>query len=97
MTKIALVTLDQPIVRGETSIPTLQIRKPGPGELRGLSLRTLCEADADAMLALLPRITMPPLTDDEVAALDLADFVECCNQVAGFLPQRGPNTDSPKA
>ena len=95
MTIIATVALDRPIIRGDTAIAQLQLRKPGPGELRGLSIRDVALADADAMLTLLPRIAMPPLTDVEVAGMDLSDFVECCNQVAGFLPQTGRSTASP--
>ncbi len=94
---IVTVALDVPVVRGETTIATLQIRKPGPGEMRGLTLTDIVQSDVASMITLLPRITIPPLIEDEAAALDLADFVECCNQVAGFLPQRGRSTASQPA
>ena len=94
---IVAVALDQPITRGDTKIDSLQIRKPGTGELRGLKLTEVVQSDVDSLIVLLPRITIPNLTEDEVAQMDLADFVECCNQVAGFLPQRGAPTGSPTA
>jgi hypothetical protein len=94
---LATVALDVPIVRGDTTIATVQIRKPGPGEMRGLKLVEVVHADVDTMIALLPRITVPPLIEQEVADLDLADFIECCNQVSGFLQQRGTSTVSPAA
>lgn len=98
MTSASMVSiaLDQPIVRGDTSIDGVQIRKPMAGELRGLKLTEVVQADVDAMIVLLPRITVPPLTEEEVAAMGVADFVECSNQVAGFLPQKGASTGSPQ-
>lgn len=87
--KIVTVTLDEVIERGEQKIGILQIRKPGAGELRGLNLRDLVQADVDAMITLLPRVTSPPITEEEAAAMDVADFLACCNEVASFLPQQG--------
>ncbi len=94
---MATISLDVAIERGETRIATVQLRKPGPGELRGLKLVDIVSADADAMIVLIPRVSMPPLTEAEVAGMDLSDFLECANQIAGFLPQRGARADSPSA
>ncbi|USI72732.1 phage tail assembly protein [Sphingomonas morindae] len=91
------VPLDVPLKRGDTRIETVLLRRPGPGALRGLRLLDLVQADTDAMFALLPRITEPTLHAADLEALDIADFVELSNQVAGFLPQRGANTGSPIA
>lgn len=93
--KTASVKLDVPIARGDGTIETLEIRRPGPGELRGLKLLDLVQADAQAMITLLPRITIPSLLPGEIETMDLADFIECSNQVAGFLPQQGTSTVSP--
>ena len=60
-TQIRTVALDTPIQRGETVIESLQIRKPRAGELRGLSLVELGQLKVDALGALLPRITLPPV------------------------------------
>lgn len=83
--KTATVTLDEPIVRGEQSVATLVLRRPAAGELRGLSLAELTSLKADALYDLLPRITVPPITQAEAEALDLADLFQCSIEVAGFF------------
>lgn len=79
------VTLDSPIVRGETTIETIAIRKPMAGELRGVSLVELMQMDVLALRKVLPRITTPSLTDIEVGRMDPADLVQCGVVVTGFL------------
>lgn len=59
------IVLDTPIQRGTTTIGEITLRKPNSGELRGLSLQRLHQADADEILKLLPRITTPSLTPPE--------------------------------
>lgn len=80
-----IVTLDSPIVRGETTVETLAIRKPMAGELRGVSLVELMQMDVLALRKVLPRITNPSLTDIEVGRMDPADLVQCGVVVTGFL------------
>ncbi|MFC4256696.1 phage tail assembly protein [Altererythrobacter xixiisoli] len=79
------ITLDTPIQRGETTIETLQVRKPAAGELRGLSLSQLLNLDYGALEKLLPRITIPNLTALEVAALDPSDLTQLGTEVMDFL------------
>ena len=82
------VTLDTPIVRGETSIDELQLRKPRSGELRGLSLVDLGQLKVDALTKILPRITVPPLTEAEVGNMEPADLLACGAEIGGFLLQK---------
>lgn len=96
-TKIQTVELDTPIVRGETTIASVQVRKPGTGELRGLKLAEICSGDVDAMIVMLPRVTLPPLTEAEITDMDASDFYACANQLLSFLPQTGPSKGSPTA
>ncbi|WP_447779375.1 phage tail assembly protein [Variovorax boronicumulans] len=79
------ITLDVPIQRGSTTIAEITLRKPNAGELRGLSLQRLHQADADELLKLLPRITLPSLTPHECAQLDPADLSEAGGVVISFL------------
>ncbi|AUW60381.1 phage tail assembly protein [Sphingobium sp. SCG-1] len=79
------VTLCEPIVRGETSIDKLTLRKPKSGELRGLSLAELQNANVTAVLNLLPRITQPLITQQEADALEPEDLSSCCGAVIDFL------------
>lgn len=79
------VTLDQAIQRGDTTITDVQLRKPQAGELRGLNLADVLQMDVNALIKLLPRITTPSLTEDEVGNMDSADLLQLGSKVAGFL------------
>jgi len=83
--EFASIALATPIARGETSIDTLQLRKPKAGELRGLSLQDVITSDITALLTLIPRISNPPLTGPEADALDPADLAEIGGVVRGFF------------
>lgn len=86
--KFAKVTLDEPIVRGDEKIAELTLRKPTSGELRGLSLKDLLTMETGAVLALLPRISSPPLIDAECSALDPADLFACAVEIGSFFMTR---------
>ncbi|MBP6876567.1 MAG: phage tail assembly protein [Phenylobacterium sp.] len=79
------ITLEKPITRGEQSIEKIQIRKPQSGELRGVSLVDLGQMEVTALHKVLPRVTLPPLTEHEVSQLDPADLLELGAEVAYFL------------
>ena len=79
------VELDTPVTRGEQTISTVQVRMPHGGELRGLSLSALLNLDYGALETLLPRVTIPPLTKPEVAALDPSDLIQLGSEVMDFL------------
>ncbi|QJT82045.1 phage tail assembly protein [Kosakonia sp. MUSA4] len=80
-----VVTLETPIKRGEQLINAVTLMKPNAGSLRGLSLAAVANAEVDTLIKVLPRITSPSLTEQEVAALDLADMVALAGKVVGFL------------
>ncbi len=93
--KTATVTLEEPIVRApDNQVAHLQLRKPVAGELRGLSLAEIATMKADAIVALLPRITTPPITDVEAAGLDAADLFQIGIEVAGFFLPAGMRPDA---
>ena len=79
------IDLAEPIVRGETSIDRLTLRKPKAGELRGLALGDLIQLDIGTILKVVPRISEPSLTDEECAALDPADLSEIGGTIRGFF------------
>lgn len=85
---IRTVALDNPIRRGETIIDTLQLRKPGAGELRGLAIADLARLDVSAILKVLPRITTPPISPEEAASLSIEDLFACSTEVGDFLLQK---------
>ncbi|SNS20649.1 Phage tail assembly chaperone protein, E, or 41 or 14 [Sphingomonas laterariae] len=94
--KIRTVPLDTPIIRGETKIESIQLRKPGGGELRGISLVQLGQLQADALHTLIPRISIPPLTKPEAMALEADDLLACGIEIGDFLLQNRRRTAAPE-
>ena|SRR5690606_8847464 len=83
-----IVPLDSPIQRGEQTINEVLVRKPMAGELRGVSLQDLIQMDVLALRKVLPRITIPSLTDHEIGRMDPADLTQLGVAVTGFLVQK---------
>ncbi len=79
------VTLPNPVKRGEQVIEQVTLMKPNAGTLRGVSLAAVANSEVDALIKVLPRITAPMLTEQEVAALELPDLVALAGKVVGFL------------
>jgi len=79
------ITLQAPIRRKGGDIAEVTLRKPAAGELRGLSLVDLMKMDVNELTILLPRISQPTITADDVRKLDPADLVELGGAVVGFL------------
>jgi hypothetical protein len=92
------ITLDTPIQRGDETITALTLRKPASGELRGCTLTDLLQMDVSALQRVLPRITTPTLTEQDVARMDPADLLQLGTEVSGFLlPKAVKPTDYPSA
>lgn len=83
--KFEAITLEEPIIRGETEIAKLTLRKPSAGELRKLSLKDLINTEIDAILELLPRISDPTLNDHEVNAISPGDLAQIGGVIRGFF------------
>ncbi|MCD2163818.1 phage tail assembly protein [Comamonas koreensis] len=69
------ITLQQSITRGAQVITKVYVRKPKSGELRGIDLGAMLNANADAIMQVLPRVTEPFLVKHEVENLDPADLL----------------------
>lgn len=94
----ATVKLDFPFTRGDQTIDTVQVRRPKAGELRGLNIADLVQMNVSSTTTLLPRITTPRLTPQEVADLDPADFTQLGMEVQDFLlPKAAKQAASPEA
>lgn len=92
------VTLEEPIVRGEQTIASVQIRKPVAGELRGTKMTDLLQMDVNAMQAVLPRVTNPTLHAAELQQLEPADLLALAGEVVNFLlPKSERVSPSPTA
>ncbi|MBF9049876.1 phage tail assembly protein [Roseobacter sp. HKCCD9010] len=82
------VTLSAAVKIDGKDVTGIDLRKPQTGELRGLKMTDVLQMDTDAMIKLLPRITQPPLTSAQVAALDPADFVALCGKTVLFFAKK---------
>lgn len=89
----SVVMLDVPVLRGKTSIEEITVRKPNSGELRGVRLVDLANMDVDALITVLPRITIPALTKHEVENLDPSDLTSLGNKAALFLLNKKARMD----
>jgi hypothetical protein len=57
MTKENVVTLENPIKRGEQVVSAITLIKPNAGTLRGVSLAAVANSEVDALIKVLPRMT----------------------------------------
>lgn len=62
MNKENVITLDNPVKRGEQVIEQVTLMKPSAGTLRGVSLAAVANSEVDALIKVLPRMTAPMLT-----------------------------------
>lgn len=92
MNKENVITLDNPVKRGEQVIEQVTLMKPNAGTLRGVSLAAVANSEVDALIKVLPRMTAPMLTEQEVAALELPDLVALVGKVVGFCLELGAVT-----
>ncbi|WP_313654786.1 phage tail assembly protein [Pantoea sp.] len=87
------VELDTPILRGKTEITSVTVRKPQSGALRGIRLQALLDMDVNALMTVLPRITTPALTTQEINEMDPADLVSLSVEVVTFLLKKSVLSD----
>ena len=80
-----VVDLDFGITRGADVIKSITLRKPKTGALRGLKLADVLNVDVNAIIQLLPRITVPAITAAEAADLDPADFTTLATGILSFF------------
>ena len=80
-------TLDENVMIGDqVHLPTgteITVRKPGSGELRGLTLMALSQLDVTALHELAPRITSPVILKN--CTMDPADLMQFGGEVMDFL------------
>lgn len=79
------IQLAEGIVRGSETISSIKLRKFKAGELRGLSVQDLMNARVSAVLDVLPRITVPIITQAEADNLEAEDIAACGGAIIGFF------------
>ncbi|EFB3416576.1 phage tail assembly protein [Escherichia coli] len=93
------IQLDTPIKRGKTEITEIVLRKPQSGALRGTRLQAIMDMDMDvnAMMTVIPRISSPALTAQEIAEMDPADLTAMSVEVVTFLLKKSVLAGLPTA
>lgn len=89
------LTLDTPIMRGETTISVVTLRKPLAGALRGTRLNAVMDMDVAALMTIIPRISTPSLTAPELEKMDPADLTAMGVEVVTFLLPKSVLADLP--
>lgn len=79
------VTLTKPIKRGEKDVTDITLHKPNTGALRGVSLRELLDMNTDAIVVVVPRISDPKITPQEMQTMEPCDLLKMGATLAGFL------------
>ncbi|EPP4865310.1 phage tail assembly protein [Escherichia coli] len=69
MNKENVITLDNPVKRGEQVIEQVTLMKPSAGTLRGVSLAAVANSEVDALIKVLPRMTAPMLSGTSAVTL----------------------------
>ena len=66
-------------------VKEINLVKPNTGHCSGLSLQKVLSFDIDALSVLLPRITLPAMTSEEVYKLELMDTLKIAEGITHFL------------
>ena len=91
------ITLNKPIKRGEKEIGEIDLREPSAGELRGVSLGELSQLNTDAVLKLLPRLTLPAITENEADDMPVSDLMKFASAIYDMLQGKPGNVITQKA
>lgn len=88
------ITLDHGFTQGASKITTVTMHKPNTGHCRGLSLKDVLSFDINSLATLLPRITSPAMSAQNVYELELMDTLKFAEEITNFL---APSADQSPA
>ncbi|KER01383.1 phage tail assembly protein [Photorhabdus temperata] len=88
------IILEEPLERGNSNITEVVLRKPNSGALRGARLQALLEMDVDSMVLVLPRITSPALTKNDLLTMSPGDLINLSVEVVNFLLPKSVKSSS---
>ncbi len=80
-----IIALEKPLKRGESEITQINLHKPNAGALRGVSLRDCLDMNTDAVCTVIPRISDPKITPQEMQTIDPCDLLQMGAALANFL------------
>lgn len=79
------VTLSAPVRVDGKDVTEITIREPKAGEMRGLLMVQIAQMDTTHLMKLLPRITVPSLSEAQLSDLRLSDFFALSTKAVSFL------------
>lgn len=79
------IKLDTGFKLGGVTITELILIKPNTGHCRGLNLKDVLSFDINALATLLPRITSPAMSAQNVYELELMDTLKFAEEIGNFL------------
>ncbi|RUM91045.1 MAG: phage tail assembly protein [Thiomicrospira sp.] len=77
------IELSKPLETESGEITEVVLKKPTPPDMRGLQLSLIEMQDYDAMLVLIPRISL--LTERDIINLEIEDFTAISVATLGFF------------
>lgn len=88
--KTLSVTLQNPIIRDGKPVSEIELTAPTGAHLRGVSLLDLLRLDTSAVVEVVPRISQPRLTKQEISSMSAPDLVDLASATASFLTRAEP-------
>lgn len=82
---MAKMTLSRPIKRGDDEIKSIELKEPNTGSLRNLRMTDVLNGDVDSIKILVPRISSPSLTKEDMALVSAPDLAEMSGHIIGFF------------
>lgn len=79
------ITFDPPMKRGDNEIKQVVLHKPKSGALRGVSLRDCIDMNTDAICAVIPRISDPKITPQEMETMEPFNLLALGAALSNFL------------
>ncbi|MEO0682715.1 MAG: phage tail assembly protein [Pseudomonadota bacterium] len=84
---MAQVDLSRPVTVDGAEVEAVEVVEPKVGQLKGLNTFSLLQMDVNAHLTLLPRVTAPPISADQLAEMRPKDFARLQAEVVRFLAE----------
>ncbi|WGE76074.1 phage tail assembly protein [Actinobacillus equuli] len=91
------VKLKNGIVRGDSRITEITVRKPLTKQLRGVSVIKLTELHADEWALVLPRVTAPKVDKVDFATMPVPDFMKLASAALELMLEDFADEDEDEA
>lgn len=94
---MSIVTFNSPVtLKNGTEITEVTITDSmrQAGALRGLKLWEVATGDVNSLITLLPRVTQPRMSEQDITTMPVDCFAQLANEVALFLAPSAPAAET---